>query len=172
MGSSRDSLRETGVHARPIGRVGSDDRARPSGRVFRPVAVVGRTCAIARRLDQHGVHGDEGAQIAVEDRDGGVAVAARMVVMACWTPGLALVFAVFGLIQWILGWRVGGDMDVQRAMIDVRDLCVITVADRDCRPIRRMGNLVPPFLNPMQAQRRHEGGAQADANGAKQARQD
>lgn len=154
------------MRARPAGRVGSDDRARPFGRVFRPVAVVGRACAIDRWLEKRGVDGDERVQVAVEDRYRGVIIAAGMVVMAGGPAGIPIAITAFGLIQRVIGWRAGGDMDVQCPVIDISDFDVIVMVDSHGRPIRHMGDLVPALLDPMQAQHRHEGGAQADAERA------
>ena len=170
MGSSREISRKRG-RARPAGRVGSDDRARPFGRVFRPVAVVGRACAIDRRLEQRRVDGDERVQVAVEDRYRGVIIAAGMVVMAGGAARIPLSVTAVGLSQRVIGRRAGGDMDVQRTVIDIDDVCVIVMMDRHRRPVRSMRELVPAFLDSVQAQHRHEGGAQADAEGAKQAKQ-
>lgn len=92
-------------------------------------------------------------------------------VVACGPPGIAIALCVLSLIQRIVDGRIGGDMDVQRAMIDIDDVCVIVMIDRHRRPVRSVRELVPALLDTMQAQHRHEGGAQTDAEGAKRARQ-
>ena len=98
-------------------------------------------------------------------------IAAGVVVLAGGATVLALAIGVLSLIQRILARSIGGDMNVRRTVIDIHRLRVSIVVDSHCRPVRRMRDLVPAFLDPMQAQRRHEGDAEAGAKGAQQARQ-